>query len=277
MLSILEIAYYLLIGVCTGLLSGLLGIGGGIITVPALMLILEHLPLFQNANTMHIAASTSLVVMAMTSLSTANAYRRRKVLVWPLFWKVVPGLCLGLACGSTISHRLSNQLLTNLFAVFLIGIAIHLWFAKRPKPSTPIIPFNMDNHNFSLIQQALLIGGSFVVGNLSTMFGIGGGVLLVPLFLLMRCTMHEASGTSAICGIVSAVIGTFFLLQLPQPLPILPHTLGNIYWPAALFIGTASVVGAPFGTRLAFYLKTSLLKQLFSGLLLISAWSLIQI
>lgn len=278
MLSILEIAYYLSIGACTGLLSGLFGIGGGIITVPALMLIFRHQSIFQTANTMHIAASTTLIVMAMTSLATANAYRRRKVLVWPLFWKVLPGLCLGLACGSAISYKLSNHLLSNLFAIFLIGTAIHLFFdARQRKSNPPTIHSNSGNHNFSIIQKGLLIGGSFIVGNLSTMFGIGGGVLLVPLFLLMHCTLHEAAGTSALCGIVSAVVGTFFLFQLPQPLPALPHTLGNIYWPAAVFIGIASVGCAPLGTRLAFYLKTSLLKQLFSGALLISAWSLIQI
>ena len=271
----LEIIYFLLIGVCTGILSGLFGIGGGIITVPALIFVLQLHPVFQAADTMHIAACTSLATMAMTSVSSAHAYHRRNALVWPIFWRTVPGLCLGLLFGTALSHLFSNQALIDLFAVFLIAMGIHLLLdAKRHQSATTTSGFKSDQQNFSVNQQWLLFGGSFIVGNLSALFGIGGGVLLVPMFLQLRCTMHQASGTSALCGIVSALVGVLLLSCLPQPVSQLPHILGNIYWPAALFIGIASVICAPMGTRLAFYLKTPLLKQLFSGILFISAWCL---
>lgn len=272
----LEIIYFLLIGTATGILSGLFGIGGGIITVPALIFILQDHAIFQAADTMHIAACTSLAIMVMTSLSSARAYHRRHTLVWPIFWKIAPGLCFGLLSGAALSHVFSNQTLIDLFALFLTGIGIHLLIeAKRTQSSRVLVASHLYQQHLSRKQQWLLIVGSFIVGNLSALFGIGGGVLLVPLFLQMRCTLQQASGTSALCGILSAALGTLVLSCLPQPISQLPQTIGNIYWPAALFIGITSVSCAPLGTRLAFYLKTPLLQQLFSGVLFISAWCLL--
>lgn len=271
----LEIIYYIVIGISTGLLSGLLGVGGGIMTVPALALMMQQHPAFHLAHTMHIAASTSLVAMTMTSASTAYAYYRRKALVFQIFWKMLPGLCCGLVSGSVLSHAMSNTLLITLFAFFLIGVAIHLLFdAKRTMPRSAD-KYQFSKQRFSAHEHWILIIGSFMVGNLSTTFGIGGGILMVPLFLLLHCSMQESAGTSALCGIVCAVIGTL-LLSYPMPTYKLPYTWSNVYWPAALLIGTTSVACAPFGTRLAFYLKSSMLKQIFSGLLLCSALILLR-
>lgn len=271
----LEIVLYLLIGAGVGLLSGLFGIGGGIITIPALILILQHHPNFHAANIMHIAASTSLIIIVITATASARAYHKRHALVWPLFRKTIPGQCAGLACGTLFSYGSSNQLLRNLFAVFLIIVAGYLLYsAKRPYSSELI---GQHNQPVSKKYQGILLGGGFLVGTLSTLFGIGGGILLVPLFLFLRCTIQEAAGTSALCGLVSAVVGTFFLAFLPQPIPTPPYMLGNIYWPGVLLIGIPSYFFAPLGTRLAFYWKPSLLKQLFAALLLISALNLFQI
>lgn len=270
----LEIIFYLLIGAGVGLLSGLFGIGGGIITIPALILILQQQPAFQTANIMHIATCTSLILIIITAFSSAKAYHARHALVWPLFWKILPGQCLGLACGSIFSYRASNQLLINLFAIFLIIIAIYIWLdAKRfdTKNTTPYI------HPISKKQGAVLLGGGFLVGALSALFGIGGGILLVPLFLALNYTIQEASGTSVLCGLASAVLGSFFLAFLPHPSVQIPYMIGNIYWFGVLLIGIPSFIFAPLGTYLAFYWKPALLKKLFVGLLLITALNLLQI
>lgn len=271
------IFFYILTGISAGFLSGLLGIGGGIITSPSLILILQQQPLFRDANLIHIAASTSLVIMAMTATSSAYAYHRRQAVIFPIFWRMVPGLSLGLASGALLSHVLSSQVLIYLFACFLIGVAIYLFFNAKRSLVGPSAPQRSTRHDFSAKQYWLLLGGSFAVGNLSTLFGVGGGILMVPLFLILRCSIQEAAGTATLCSIVSAFVGTFLLAYLPQPISTkLPHTFGNIYWPAVLCIGIASAICAPYGTRLAFYLKPSLLKQLFSGVLLIAAWSLLR-
>lgn len=270
----LEIIGLLVIGIGTGVLSGLLGIGGGMITVPALMVILKLHPLFAQADTMHIAACTSLSIAVLTTLSTAIAYGRRQALVWPIFWRITPAIGVGLLSGTSISHLLTNQTLIHLFAVFLTIMAIHLFLDSTRSSPSAALAHKLKQENFSGYQFALLIGGGFIVGNLSALFGIGGGILLVPLFLQLYCNMHQASGTSALCGVVSTLLGAVLLSYLPQPLSKLPHIIGNIYWPATLLIGISSVSCAPLGAKLAFILPPSVLKKLFSVLLLISAWGL---
>src|SRR3990167_7952915 len=91
---------YLGIGILSGLLSGLLGVGGGIIVVPALAMILKHHALFQASDVMHIATGTSLAVMITTTGSSAVAYQRYHAIIWPLFWRMAPGLALGIVIGA---------------------------------------------------------------------------------------------------------------------------------------------------------------------------------
>jgi hypothetical protein len=272
----LEVIYCIVIGSSIGLLSGLLGVGGGIIAVPALIFMLQHHPEFQAANIMHMAVCTSLTVAAMTSISTAMAYHRRHALVWPLFWKILPGLVIGLLCGTAVSRVLSNQNLISSFAIFLTVIAIHLWIeALRPHSATTVIPANSEKPILTFGKPGITVGGGFVVGNLSALFGIGGGLLLVPLFLKLRYNMQQATGTSALCGILTASVGALLSIWPLQPVAELPGLLGNLYWPAAALISITSVICAPWGASLAFLIRPSVLKRLFSVVLLISAWCLI--
>lgn len=264
---------YILLGGATGFLSGLFGIGGGIIVVPALIVLLEQHSALHLNNIIHIAVSTSLIVMMITSASSAYAYRRRHALIWSVFWKMQPGLCLGLISGTLLTATLSSRILLNLLILFLICMAIYLsWDAKRSLPSL-LKPRNI-LHHFSIQQNILLIGGSFLVGSLSTLFGIGGGILMVPLFLFLHCSMQEAAGTSTLCSIISALIGTILLAQVTQASSQYPYLIHGIYWPAALSIAPTAILCAPLGTRLAFYLNTSALKRIFAVVLLISAWGL---
>ena len=271
----LEIFFYLLIGACVGLLSGLFGIGGGIISIPALVLILKSQPAFQDANIMHIAASTSLILIIITAFSSAKAYHKRQALVWSLFWQILPSQCFGLLCGTVFTSQSNNRLLTHLFVIFLLLVAGYIWFdAKRPPKKASII---QHAHRITKKQQKILLGGGFLVGVLSALFGIGGGILLVPLFIFLRYTIQEAAGTSALCGLASAILGTVFLAFLPPTLPNVPTMIGNIYWPGVLLLGVPSFLFAPLGANLAFYWQPTLLKKIFACLLFISALNLLQV
>lgn len=273
----LDLLLFLAIGVFSGLLSGLLGVGGGIIVVPMLLLVLKTNPLFADTNLMHIAAGTSLAAMIVTSLSSAYAYHRHNAVIWPVFWYTLPGICIGMLFGSMLTTHLNVTILSNLFSVFLILTALHLFRDNAPKPRAPT---DAVQHQSTYTPKNILFISiaSTLVGGLSALFGIGGGIILVPLFLTLQLSIREASGTSALCGAATAIVGTLVLSQLAlDPGSYKPSAAiqGYIYWPAAVSIAASAVICAPIGTRLAYTLQTKSLKRLFSVMLLLSAWKLI--
>lgn len=269
----MDFIIFLAIGIAAGLLSGLLGIGGGIIVVPTLLMLFHHNQHFHDTDMMHIAVGTSLATMILTALSSTIAYQRHQAIIWPVFWRMLPGLCLGLVAGSTLTKQLVSTVLVNLFSAILTITAIQLIFSAHQQAKTiprPIISCHSSR------EQLLIFIGSLIVGILSSLFGIGGGILLVPLFLMLGLTMRQSSGTSSICGMITAIIGTLLLSRNTLNSQYLyPHTIGYIYWPAALTIAIGSVCMAPFGTSLAFKLPIPALKRLFSIILLLSAWNLL--
>jgi hypothetical protein len=267
---------YLLTGAFAGLLSGLLGVGGGLIVVPALIFAFKYANVFQPNILMHLAVGTSLAVMIFTSSSSAYAYYKRDLIVWPIFIRFLPGLCLGIIGGSLVSKKISSDVLIFLFAFFLLIIAIRLFFEK---PSTARNRPQEKQATQPLPKAGLLIIAASITGLLSAFFGIGGGLLMIPFFLYIDLNMHQSSGTSSLCGLPIAIIGTITLTltgwttvkNLPTPV----GTLGYIYWPAVGMIALASVIFAPIGTKLAIHTKARLLKKIMAMLLIVSATNLL--
>ncbi|HEX4044884.1 MAG TPA: sulfite exporter TauE/SafE family protein [Gammaproteobacteria bacterium] len=263
---------YLILGAFAGLCAGLLGIGGGIIVVPILSLLLLAQG-FPPALLMHTAVGTSLAIMIFTALSSSYAYYRRDLIVWPLFYKFVPGLLFGTIMGSLIARYLSSTHLQLAFAIFLLLIALHLFFEKAYRPvSKEIISETVTVHYLKIIIAASTIG------ILSGFFGIGGGSMMVPFFVYYHIEMHKATGTSALCGLPLAIVGTLTQIFTGWDLAILHQvpsgTTGYIYWPAAITVAITSVIFAPIGTRLAVWLPAKSLKRIFAMILILTAISL---
>lgn len=269
----LDILIYLAIGVGAGLLSGLLGIGGGIIVVPALLMVFQHHTLFSYIDRMHIAVGTSLATMIVTALSSTLAYQRHKAIVWPVFWRMIPGLAIGMLLGSIVTKQLVPTVLIQLFSIFLVINAIHLLINAQ---LTANIAAAKSTRVSSVRHHSAILIASLLVGVLSALFGIGGGILLVPLFLMLGLTMRQSSGTSSICGMVAAIIGTLLVSTTKlNSEHIYPLTSGYIYWPAAIPIAISSLCLAQLGARLSFRLPIPALKRLFAIILLLSAWNLV--
>jgi uncharacterized membrane protein YfcA len=241
---------YLLLGAIAGLLAGLLGVGGGTVVVPGLLMIFHLTDYFPQEQHMHVAVATSLATMIMTSMSSAFAYSRRNLLVWPVFWRILPGLLVGLCFGFMLNHELNSHLTQSLFAGFLLLVAVQLMWDKPL-----ILPAQL--HPMAWLS---LLG--LCVGILTLLFGVGGGMLLVPLFLALSLSMHQAAGTSSLCGIFVASIGTALLFH-------------SVYWPAACTLAISSVLSAPLGARLGIILSPRILKRCFSMILILSAWNLL--
>lgn len=265
---------YLIIGVFAGLLSGLLGVGGGIIVVPALILLFQSRQIFSDLMIMHMAVGTSLAIMMFTSASSAVAYYRRGLVVWHIFLRFLPGLVIGLILGATVSQKTSNRTLIVMFAVFLLIVAVHLFFSKKNLEDEWLEPLINKYPNLLILSIAAIC-----VGVLSSIFGIGGGLLMVPFFLYIGQDMRKSSGTSSICGVPIAIIGTITLTIMgwneTSALNSPNGAIGYIYWPAALIVSIASIIFAPVGARLSVFFKQQTLKTFLMILLIFSSVNLL--
>lgn len=257
---------YLIVGIFAGLFSGMLGIGGGIIVVPALIFIFKNTIFFTNDLIIHIAVATSLATMIFTTSSSAFAYNKRSLINWKIFGKFFPGLCCGLFFGSLISIYISSDKLIISFALFLATIAIYLFFYKKNAISSNEL--SLEN------KKSFLILFSIIIGFLASTFGIGGGILIVPFFLSIGMNIRNASGTSSICAVPIAILGTILFTIIGWNEVNKPGAFGFIYWPAALIISCTSMLAAPLGVRIAGCCNPLILQRIFSVILIITAINL---
>lgn len=247
---------YMLTGAVAGLLAGLLGIGGGAVIVPALILLFTRLG-FGDAWIPHQAVATSLATVIATGAASAWSHHRHGAVHWKLFARLVPWILIGAWTGAYLAAWLPALWLTRLFALFLLYNGMRMLSnlptkIERSLPSTPVL-------------------GSFatVIGALSALLGIGGGILIVPFLARQGVRMQHAVATSSACGIPLAVAGSIGFMLSGWGRPGLPdYSIGFVYWPAALAIIAASVPMAALGAYLAHRLPTRTLKRIF-GLLLV--------
>lgn len=255
------IALYLLIGTFAGFLAGLLGIGGGVIIVPALANIFAyiHIP---PETIMHMAASTSLTTVIFSSAIAVISQHRNHTINWPLFRQLAIGITLGTVSGAISANLLPGQTLKMLFAIFMLFISIKLLL--NPKTTT--------NKKLELGKISQTVIG-MLIGFLSGLLGIGGGVISIPIFLRLGMTPHTAAGTSSACVLLLAIVGaiSFMLTGAPHDEYLPAGSTGYIYWPAVICIAAASMVFVPLGTKLARKLPGHILKKVFAGFLLLVA------
>jgi len=259
-----EIAYvaYVIVGIVAGVLGGLLGVGGGMITVPCLFYIYHFLG-YPQADRMHVAVATSLAAMIFTTLSATWAHHQKKGVLWPLFRKMIPGLVLGSMSGACIALWLSGVILEILFGVFLCLLAIRFYRQKvvahgsRQVPGIPLL--------------TLLSGG---IGALSNLLGIGGGSLTVPLLTSFKIEDKKAIGTSAATTLLTSILGSLSYLFLGWESRV-PGTAGLIDLPAFLILAITTAICAPYGVRLTHKISPLKVRKLFAIVLAITGISLI--
>lgn len=243
---------YIAIGAAAGLLAGLLGVGGGIVVVPGLAVVFEA----QGVSARHLmplALGTSLATIVFTSLASLRAHHARAAVDWSIVRRLTPGLVFGALVGASLAARLSSNVLTVVFAVFLWIAATRL-LLDTPVPRGGASPGWL---GWSVA------GG--IIGGVSGVVGIGGGTLSVPLLTWCRVRLHEAIGTAAAAGFPLALAGAFGYFANGLAFGDLPrHSAGFVYLPAVLGVALASIVTAPLGAQLAHRLPTDRLQQFFA-------------
>ncbi len=261
----MSIILYLITGSFAGILAGLLGVGGGAIVVPALAFIFLKSGMPEE-QIMHVAIGTSLTAMIFTSYFSALSHHKYGRVDWNAFKRLVPGILLGVILGAFLSTKMPTNILSIIFAIYLIYIALQM-FLKKDKKETQNqkIPEIKDNN-------ILIASGGIMIGLLSGLLGIGGGTLTIPLLTHFGRTIYKAIGTSAACGFFITIIGTITFIFLSTNVPNLPNgSIGFIYLPAAIGIAITSSICAPIGSKISGKLSPKILTRCFSILLIVVA------
>ncbi len=258
-LSFLDWLIFLATGATAGLAAGYLGVGGGIAIVPALSLYLQaKFPDFSAP--IQIAVATSLASILATGTAATIAHYRHGVLHLHWLKILAPGLLIGAVLGVAIADRISSKLLLYIFLVFALLSGLRMIKGSSITVSARKIS-----------NTAVGIGGLFI-GAFSSLLGIGGGTLTVPLLSTMKLPIHQAVAIASAAGVVLATSGTIAFVVAGLDTPDLPTgALGYIYLPALLGITITSVLTAPLGAMLVHKSRPELVKRIFGVLLLLVA------
>ena len=259
----MEYALYLATGLFTGFLSGLLGIGGGLIIVPILSFIFLHLG-FPVAFIMHMALGTSLGVIVITSIASSRAHHSHQNVDWVIVKKIALGIMLGAFLGSLVAAKFDASLLKALFVIYVFLAAFQILSNYTPNPAR-ILPR----------RPALDCVGAFI-GWVSSFVGIGGGTLTVPFLIYCNVNTKRAIGTSSAIGLPIAIAGTIGYMVSGLHFAYLPSpSIGFIYLPAFIIIALASLISAPLGALLVQKLAVKKLKKIFALLLIVIGLSML--
>jgi uncharacterized protein len=251
------IAIYALTGVFAGLIGGMLGLGGGVIIVPVLHFLFLQQG-FSPSIVMHLAVTTSLATIIVTSLSATYTHHRKGAVLWSVVNRFAPGILLGAGLGAILADSLSSNTLRIVFGMFEILIAFQIGFELKPKAKN-VLP-----------ETKGLISSGVGIGLFSTLLGIGGGSLTVPFLLWCNVNIRNAVAVSSACGFPIAVAGTTALIIVGWDNADVPATsISYLYWPAALIIIAMTIFFASVGARLVHYFSVLTLKRIFAVLLLI--------
>jgi uncharacterized membrane protein YfcA len=254
---ILELAT---LGIATGFLAGLLGIGGGMIMVPFLTYLLDQQGVAPDL-TVKMAIATSMATIIFTSISSVRAHHKRGAVRWPLVKGLAPGIVLGSLIASLgVFAFLKGSFLALFFAGFVSFSATQMFLDKKPAPSRQVPG------------TAGLVGAGSVIGFLSGLVGAGGGFVSVPFMTWCNVAIHNAVATSAALGFPIAVANVAGYIISGQNVPNLPeYSFGYLWLPALVIIASTSVFMAPLGASAAHRLPVKQLKRVFASILYLLA------
>jgi len=245
----------LALGLTVGVLVGLLGIGGGVVLVPAMVYVLGY--------DQHLAQGTSLfILLPPIGLGALREYWKSGQVDLPAGINCAIGFLLGGYVGGRIAVPMLSRNLRGIFGCFLILSAVLLWrkTLASPKLSPPVAESSKNN-----LWRALgILGVAALCGVAAGMVGIGGGVLLVPLLgLLFGFSQHRAQGTS----LVALIPPTGLLAFLAYA------NAGYVSWQTGLLLIPGVFVGGILGGQAARRLNPLRMRQVFAALMfLLGIW-----
>lgn len=262
----IEWLLYPLLGLVAGLLAGLLGVGGGLVLVAALVLILPGQGVPAQA-AMHAALATSLASVVVTSLASARAHARRGSVAWTSAAWLVPGLLAGAWLGSALATRLPGDSLRLFVVGYCVVAALQLLYGiPRQRGDTDLAP----------PRGPLLSAAGLGIGVVSALVGIGGGSMTVPLLVFLGLAPVRAVGTSSACGVAIGLAAAAGYASQSSIEGMPSGSFGYVYLPAAIGISLTSAWMAPRGAALAHRIGGLALRRVFALFLLLMAGVLLR-
>lgn len=249
---LIMVSMYLSLGAVAGFAAGLLGVGGGTLIVPGLLLIFG-LDGVSDSVVTHLALGTSFACIVFTAFSSVRTHYRLGSVDWKVVAAMTPGIVLGALFGSAWASLVPGWWLRLVYVLFLCFVAAQMLLNARPQGGR------------DLPRPLGLTAVGSGIGVISSFLGIGGGTMTVPFMTWCQVDLRRAVGTSAALGLPMAVAGAVGYAINGLHSPGLPSfSLGYIYLPALGALVLASVSTAPLGARAAHRLSVPVLRRIFS-------------
>ncbi len=251
------------IGAFAGVIAGMLGVGGGIVLVPAFYYAFAGLG-HGGPALMQVCLATSLATIIVTSTRSVLAHNRKGAVDWAILRGWAPGIAIGAVLGVLAVSQLRTPALQAIFGCLALVVAFYLGLGRSDWRLGPAMPKG--------VGRAVL---SPLVGFLSVLMGIGGGSFGVPLMSLYGVPIHRAVATAAGFGVLIAVPSVAgFLMMRVEGAP--PYTFGAVNLPAFLVIIAMTLVTTPLGVRLAHAMDPKPLRRVFAVFLAIVALNMLR-
>jgi uncharacterized membrane protein YfcA len=253
------------IGAFAGVLAGLLGVGGGIVLVPAFFFAFQTLG-YDGPQVMQVCLATSLATIIVTSVRSVLAHNRKGAVDWDVLKGWAPGIILGAILGVLVASALRSATLQMVFGCLALAIGLYMLLGRGHWRLAEEMPQGALRHLYSP-----------VMGFLSVLMGIGGGSFGVPFMSLHSMPIHRAVATAAGFGLLIAVPSAIGFLFLPiEPASRPPYTVGAINLPAFAVIIAMTLLTAPLGVKLAHAMDPKPLKRVFGAFLILVALNMLR-
>lgn len=254
----------LVIGAFAGVLAGLLGVGGGIVLVPAFFYAFQTLG-YDGPQLMQMCLATSLATIIVTSVRSVLSHNKKGAVDWDILRTWAPGIIIGAVAGMLVVAQLRSVTLQVIFGVLALIVGIYMSFGRaewRVADAMPRGPLRM-------ILSPLL-------GFMSVLMGIGGGSFGVPTMTLFNVPIHRAVATAAGFGVLIAVPAVIGFLLVDMQMAVPPLTFGAVNLVAFGITIAMTLITAPWGVKLAHAMDAKPLKRAFGVFLVLVALNMMR-
>lgn len=251
------ILMYFSLGALVGIIAGTLGIGGGLIIVPALIWIFQYQN-FPTTVQMHLAIGTSLAVLLVTTLRAILAHRKHRIEFWNIFKPLLPGVIVGVLGGSFLGRYMHSRVIAIVFGIVVIIIAVPMLFTAQINPKRHLPgSFGMGCAGLS-------------IGVLSGLLGLAGGTFSISFLTYCNVPMRQSILVSIAIAFTISIFGTLsMILTGLSDTGLPPLSTGYVYWPAWLCLVVGSLLFVPMGVAISYRLPVHILKKCLAFVLIL--------